>query len=188
MSTVNEHFSWFALQVRTRHEAGLTTFLEGKGYECFLPAITSERRWSDRVKRVQNPLFPGYVFCRFNPQNRLPILTTPGVIQIVGYNRSPVPIEETEIAAIQALIASGLPSQPWPFLKAGDHVRIESGPLRGFEGLLLEFKGKHRLLLSITLLQRSVAVEIDTTAVASVPSPAPLHRTQNRLYPIRAAV
>lgn len=188
MTTVDENFSWFALQVRTRHEAAVASFLEGKGYEYFLPAVTSTRRWSDRVKHVQNPLFPGYVFCRFNPQNRLPILTTPGVIQIIGYNRLPVPIEAAEIAGIQALVESGLPSQPWPFLKAGDRVRIESGSLRGFEGLLIEFKGRHRLVLSISLLQRSVSVEIDAAAVSFVRSPAvPLHKIESR-YPLSAMV
>jgi transcription antitermination factor NusG len=166
--TAIERFSWFALQVRTRHEAGVAGFLEGKGYEFFLPLVASKKRWSDRMKKVENPLFPGYLFCRFDPQQRLPILKTPGVIQIVGYNRNPAAIEESEIAGIQALVASGLPSQPWPFLTVGERVRIESGALRGYEGLLIDFKGNQRLVLSISLLHRSVAVEIDSAAVSAV--------------------
>jgi transcription antitermination factor NusG len=168
MTNPVQHFSWFALQVRTRHEHGVAAFLEGKGYEFFLPTVKSRKRWSDRVKQVENALFPGYVFCRFDAQERLPVLKTPGVIQIVGTNRAPAPIEESEITAIQAMVASGLPNQPWPFLSAGDRVRIEAGPLRGYEGILVDFKGSHRLVLSISLLHRSVAVEIDSASVARV--------------------
>jgi transcription antitermination factor NusG len=156
---------WFALHVRTRHEAGVAAHLEGMGYEDFLPLYKTRTRWSDRTKEIEAPLFPGYLFCRFDPQNRLPILKTPGVIQVVGYSRQPIPVEETEIEAIQALVASGIPSQPWPYLEVGEKVRIESGPLRGREGVLVEFKGTHRLILSVALLQRSVAVEIETALV-----------------------
>lgn len=185
-----ERFSWFALQVRTRHEVGVAGFLEAKGYELFLPLVTSKRQWSDRTKKVENPLFPGYLFCRFDPQQRLPILKTPGVIQIVGYNRNPVPVEESEISGIQALVASGLPSQPWPFLTVGQCVRIETGPLRGYEGLLVDFKGNQRLVLSIRLLHRSVAVEIDSEAVNAVRSSTMVAclSSPSRLRPIRAAL
>lgn len=161
---------WFALQVRTRHEAGVAKFLSGKGYDPFVPLYQSRRRWSDRIKVVAEPLFPGYLFCRFDPNNRLPILATPGVIQIVGFNRMLVPVDEAEIDAIQSLVASGFPSQPWPFLQVGDRVQIDSGPLRGLEGLLVELKGSHRLVVSVTLLQRSVAVEIDSALVRALRS------------------
>jgi transcription antitermination factor NusG len=163
-------FPWFALQVRSQHEKGIAEFLGGKGYESFLPLHKCRKRWSDRVKEVELPLFPGYLFCRFNPLDRLPILKTPGVIQIVGYNRQPVAIEEFEIEAIQTLVASGMPNHPWPFLQAGERVRIESGSLRGVEGILTEFRGSHRLIVSITLLQRSVAVEIDSALVTPLRS------------------
>lgn len=163
-------FPWFALQVRARFEQGVADHLDGKGFELFLPLYKCRKRWSDRIKEVDAPLFPGYLFCRFNPQDRLPILKTPGVIQIVGTNRTPVAVDEQEIHAIQKMVASGMPNQPWPFLAAGDRVRIESGPLSGLEGILVEFKGNHRLVLSVTLLQRSVAVEIDSAFVASLRS------------------
>jgi transcriptional antiterminator RfaH len=168
---------WFALQVRARHEAGVANFLSGRGYEPFVPMYESRRRWSDRIKVVAAPLFPGYLFCRFDVNNRLPILTTPGVIQVVGFNRTPIPVEDTEIDAIQSLVASGFPSQPWPFLQAGDRVQIDSGPLRGLEGLLVELKGSHRLVVSVTLLQRSVAVEIDSALVKALRS-APAKQSQ----------
>jgi len=159
---------WFAVQVRTQREEGVADHMEGKGYEWFLPTYKRRKLWSDRIREVQVPLFPGYLFCRFNPQDRLPILKTPGVIKIVGYNRVPIPVDEQEIAAIQKLVASGIPNQPWPYLAVGDRVRIESGPLHGLEGILTSFKGNHRLVLSVTLLQRSVAVEIDSAFVESL--------------------
>jgi len=168
---------WFALQVRARHEAGVSRFLSGRGYEPFVPMYKSRRQWSDRIKVVEAPLFPGYLFCRFDVNNRLPILSTPGVIQVVGFNRTPVPVEDAEIDAIQSLVASGFPSQPWPFLRAGDRVQIDSGPLRGLEGLLVALKGSHRLVVSVTLLQRSVAVEIDSALVTALRS-APAKHSQ----------
>jgi transcription antitermination factor NusG len=158
-------YPWFALQVRMRHETIVTDHLTGKGYEWFLPLYKCRKRWSDRVKETELPLFPGYLFCRFNPQNRLPILKTPGVTQIVGYNHTPVAVDENEIEAIRALVASGVPNFPCAYMEVGSRVRIESGALRGIEGILTELKGKRRLVLSVTLLQRSVAVEIDSDAV-----------------------
>jgi transcriptional antiterminator NusG len=160
-----ESLPWFALQVRTQHERGVADFLRGSGYEWFLPMYKCRKRWSDRVKEIETPLFPGYLFCRFNPIERLPILKVPGVIQIVGYNRQPSEIDASEIRAIQTLVASGIPNQPWPYLHAGDKVQIESGPLRGMSGILTDFKGKHRLIVSITLLKRAVAVEIDAALI-----------------------
>jgi transcription antitermination factor NusG len=161
-------YPWFAIQVRMRHEIGVADHLQGKGYEWFLPLYKARRRWSDRVKEVDSPLFPGYLFCRFNPNDRLPILKTPGVTQIVGYNHVPVPVDEQEIAAIRRLVASGLPNFPCAYLEVGSKVRIDAGALRGLEGILIDLKGKRRLVLSITLLQRSVAVEIDSDAVSVV--------------------
>jgi transcription antitermination factor NusG len=182
-------FPWFALQVRTKHEGCVADYLDGKGYEWFLPLYKCRKRWSDRIKEVETPLFPGYLFCRFDSQERLPILKTPGVIQIVGYNRSPVPIDETEINAIQTLVASGMPNRPWPFLHAGDSVQIQCGPLRGLQGVLVSFKGNYRLVLSLTLLQRSVAVEIDSAFVAAArPAVRPQESTQLQLRPMEAAV
>lgn len=156
---------WFALHVRSRFEATVAAHLDGKGYEFFLPMYVEKRHWSDRVKEIELPLFPGYVFCRFDPQARLPILVTPGVIGVVGMGKTPIPILEEEIASIQAVVKSGLPSQPCPYLQIGERVRIESGPLQGLMGILEEIKGRHRLILAVTLLQRSVAVEIDMACV-----------------------
>lgn len=172
---------WFALQVRVRHELGVGKFLAGRGYDPFLPLYRSRRRWSDRIKVVDEPLFPGYLFCRFDLNNRLPILTTPGVIQIVGFNRSPAPVDEREIDMIRDLVGSGLPAQPWPYLHVGERVQIDAGPLRGLEGLLVELRGSHRLVVSVTLLQRSVAVEIDSALVRATRS-APVKQTPQKTH------
>jgi transcription antitermination factor NusG len=159
---------WYAVRVKSRHENTVASHLLGRGYQAFLPLYKSRNRWSDRFKEVELPLFPGYVFCRFNPLNRLPVLTIPGVVYVVGAGRTLLPIDETEIAAIQTAVKSGLPSQPWPFLQIGHRVRIEHGPLSGVEGILLGFRGNQRLVLSITLLQRSVAVQVDSSWVRAI--------------------
>lgn len=171
--TEDAFLPWFAVQVRTRHEIGIADYLSAKGYEQFLPLYKCRRVWSDRIKEVEAPLFPGYLFCRFDPCDRLPILKTPGVVQIVGSGRSPIPVCDAEIAALQKVVASGLPNRPWPFLHTGDKVQIEAGPLRGLEGVLVAFRGSSQLVLSVSLLQRSVAVEIDCAFVSPIYPPKP---------------
>src|ERR1041384_1842791 len=123
-TTSPEAQPWFGLRVRSRSEQLAADALAGKGYSPFLPVYEVARRWSDRVKRAEVPLFPGYVFCRFDPQRRLPILMTPGVVSVVGIGKVPAPIEDGEINAIRAVIAAGLPAQPWPFTRVGDEVAI----------------------------------------------------------------
>ena len=177
MKADNPSYPWFAVQTRLRYEQFAAEHLRSKGYDPFLPVYTCRRRWSDRIKKVDLPLFPGYLFCRFDLQNRLPILVTPGIIQVLGSGKSPIAVDDAEIAAIQAIIQSGLPREPWPFLQIGQKVRIATGPLSGYEGILLNLKGNHRLVLSVSLLKRSVAVEVDSAWVSPISSrpPAPLH-------------
>ena len=165
----NQPHPWFAVQTRTRYENFAAKQLTGRGYDVFLPFYHCKRRWSDRMQEFEVPLFPGYLFCRFNLQDRLPILTTPGVIQIVGIGKTPIPVDEEEIIALQTAVRNGIPRHPWPFLKVGQRVRVEVGPLCGLEGVLLNLKGRYRLVLSVSLLQRSVAVEVDSAWVTSVP-------------------
>ena len=161
-------YPWFALQTKSRCESAVATQLRGKGYESLLPKYKSCRRWSDRVKELELPLFPGYLFCRFNPLDRLPILVTPGVLRVVGTGKNPIPVEDAEVAAIQAVMRSGLPRQPWPCPQVGQRVRVEYGPLSGLEGILQSFKGGHRIVLSVELLRRSVAVEVDESWVSPI--------------------
>lgn len=161
---------WFALNVKSRYERIAAKFLENRGHEWFLPMYKSRRCWSDRIKELDVPLFPGYLFCRFDIYNRLPVLMVPGVLGIVGGTKLPTPIDRAEIDALQATVRAGLSREPWPFLHVGDRVRIEHGSLAGVEGILLQVKGRHRLILSVTLLQRSVAVDVDSAWVSSLES------------------
>jgi transcription antitermination factor NusG len=154
---------WFALQVRARWERSTSNILGNKGYQILLPTCARHQHRNGQESSI--PLFPGYVFCRFNGQKRLPILITPGVIAVVGRGRVPVPVERTEIEAIQAMVSSGLPLDPWPYMEVGQRVRIENHALRGLEGILIAFKGGHRIVVSVSLLRRSVALEIDRALV-----------------------
>src|SRR5262249_50202860 len=151
LDTQCDALPWFGLRVKSNFESVASAGLQGKGYEPFVPSYKVRRRWTDRVKIIALPLFPGYVFCRLNPANRLPVLTTPGVVGIVGIGNAPAAIEEREIQAIQAVIASGLPAQAWPFIHAGDKVRVERGPLRGVEGVVARVNDKQSLVVSVTL-------------------------------------
>lgn len=161
-SAYDPTFKWYAIRVRSRLEKVASAVLRGKGYCEFLPLYRSRRRWADRVKESDDPLFPGYLFCRLDIHDRLlPLLTTPGVISIVSAGKAPVPISDHEIAAIQTVIRSGLPARPFSSLAIGDRVIIEKGPLAGMEGIAVRMDKKCRLVVSVPLLQRSVAVEIE---------------------------
>jgi transcription antitermination factor NusG len=152
---------WYAVRVKPNYEKPVSTALRGKGLEEFLPLHRSKRQWSDRVKVVDMPLFPGYLFCRLNLEQRLPLLTTPGFLYIVGVGRKPQPVEESEIQAIQSVLRSGLPVTPWPSLMVGQRVQLMKGPLRGLEGVLAKIANQHRIYVSVTLLKRSISVEVD---------------------------
>jgi len=159
--TNNNRDRWFALRVKSRCEKVVSMVAQNKGFEEFLPLYPSRRRWSDRLKSVELPLFPGYLFCRLDPQHRLPLLTIPGVLHLVGVGKTPVPIEDVEIAALQATIRSGLLAEPWPYLEIGQRVRLNEGPLAGLEGILIETSKPQRIVVSVTLLKRSIAVSIE---------------------------
>ena len=162
-------YPWFALQVHTRRESVVEQALRRKSYETFLPTYKECRQYSDRVRKIDSALFPGYLFCRLNVENRLSVLTTPGVYDVVRAGERFQPVEESEIAAIQQVVTSGCAAKPWPFLKAGDRVRVQFGSLAGVTGYLISEKGTERLVLSISMLQRSVSVEVDRTWVQPEP-------------------
>ena len=157
--------AWFALTVAPRKEKITAETLRTRGFEDFLPLYSSSRLWSDRIKRLERPLFPGYVFCRFDPEVRQTVLKTPGVVSIVSFGKVPEPVDDSEISALQAVCSSGLEAIPYPNPEVGSKVRLHAGPLKGLEGILVEDK-KTRLILSLSLLQRSVAVEIDRNWIA----------------------
>lgn len=158
----SNNLRWYALRIQTRLGTTAAATLRGKGYEEFLPLYPERRRWSDRVKDTLQPLFPGYMFCRLDPEDRLmPILTIPGVIGIVSAGKTPIPIPDEEIGGIRDVLRTGLPAHPWPFLEAGSRVAIEQGALAGMQGIITNTDKVCRLVVSIAMLQRSVAVEID---------------------------
>ena len=160
---------WYVTQVWAGREQLCANHLRLRGYEVFLPCYRENRRWSDRVKKVERPLFPGYVFCRLTGDAVGNIVTTPSVIRIVGDGTRALPIPTQEIEAIQRVVALRLNVEPWQFLAVGQRVRIDAGPLRDMEGIVIQTKNRHRLIVSVSLLQRSVSVEIDSEWV-SVPA------------------
>lgn len=178
-------FEWFALRVRSNYERLAVVHLKDRGFDQFAPTYKTERQLSDRKKLVEALLFPGYVFCRLNPENRLPVLSIPGAVRLIGFGKGPTPIPENEIEAVRKMVGSGLLVGPWPFLSVGQSVRIERGPLTGVEGILKEVKKAFRLVVSIHLLQRSVSVELDRSWITPSSSTfqRPLARNSSGLLP-----
>lgn len=162
---MSSHLPWYGVRTKSNHEKVAAVSLENRGYEKYLPLYRKRTRWSDRVVETDQPLFPGYLFCRFDAKKRLPIVTTPGVVAVVGFGREPAPIAESEIHAIQAVLRSGLASEPCPFVAEGQHIRVSRGALEGLEGILLKKKSEWRMVVSVTMLQRSVSVEIDRECI-----------------------
>lgn len=158
---------WFALVVKPRFDKAVARTLESKGYETLVPTYRKYHTYGTRSKISEIPLFPGYVCCRFDGREGLPILSTPGVVRVVGTRSVPIPLSEIEINSLQAAIRARAPVEPFPFMSTGQRVRITSGVLAGVEGIVLGPKPKLRLVLSITLLQRSVLLEVDQDQVCA---------------------
>jgi len=159
-------FEWYAVRVRTRAETTVNQVLRSRDIETLCPTYKSSRIYSDRVKNVEQALFPGYLFCRINWSDRLPILSTPGVDSIVGFGREPHPVDPLEMQALQAVLRAGLLAHPHKYLRVGQRVRVEAGPLANMEGILVAAKNEFRLVLSVSLLQRSISVEVDRAIVS----------------------
>lgn len=164
---------WLALYVQVRHEARVEKSLADQNIECFLPRYKSLRAWKDRRKLLHLPLFPGYLFCRPAAAQKNLVLGIPGVIRIVSGGGKPVPVDEEELRNLQKTVGAELPFEPVPFIETGERVVIESGPLRGASGFLLCKDEPQRVVLSISLLQRAVAVDVRTESVRRLPSAGP---------------
>jgi len=164
--------AWYALYTRHQHEKTVARVLAGKGFEIFLPVYATAHRWKDRTKQLSLPLFPCYVFLRGDTRRRVDILGTPGVHSLVGSEGRPAPIEQSEMDAIRQMIESRMQVEPHPFLRCGDWIRVKSGPLAGIEGILVRKKNFFRLVVSVELLQKSVAVEVDVSTVERATRPA----------------
>jgi transcription antitermination factor NusG len=159
---------WVALQVRPRYEFVTANILRSKGYEEFLPVYATKRKWSDRTKTIVAPLFRGYVFCKMDKSVKFPVITTPGVIRIVGSSSGTVHIGDDEIETIRMAERSGREVQPWAFFNIGDRVQINAGPLAGLAGVLVAYQNKHRLVISVDLIQSSMAVEVEGDALTLI--------------------
>jgi len=166
----NTQFPWYVIQVRINSERMLSATLRDKGYETYLPVYRTRRKWADRIKELEVPLFPGYSFCRLDAQNRLPVLQSPGVISILGSGSGPTAIDDTEIEAIQRMLSADLPVGPWPFLRNGQTVVVERGPLAGLTGYVVEIKTRYRLVVSLSLLNRSVSAEVQRDWIRPIES------------------
>lgn len=159
---------WVALTVRPRLERPVQQRLTSAGMETFVPWHGVRRRWSDRVKVVEENLFPGYVFCRSKFSDRRLVMGQPGVASVVSFNHTPATIPDMQIDALRLVIQSGLSLGPWPFLKVGQKVRIERGVLAGLEGVLARNVAAWNLVVSVDALQRSIAVEVERDMVRPI--------------------
>ena len=160
--------AWFAVHVRPHKEHMCAAILRNKGYEEFVPSLRVHSRSGNKQSyRLPRALFPGYLFCRFNTESKSHLVTTGGVIGIVGFGGTPCCVSEDEMMRIHSIVDSGVSATPCPFLAVGQRVELTDGPLRGVQGVLEETKKAHRLIVSINLLQRSVAVEVAQEWVTS---------------------
>ena len=159
---------WYAVYVRSRHEKMTARQLESRKVSYWLPLIESRRKWSDRYARIAEPLFPGYIFVNISGEEYLKVLMCRGMVSFVGFDGTPYPIPPVEIEAVRTALDTDLKRDPYPYLTTGARVEVTRGPLKGYRGILIYKDRKHRLLLSIELIGKSVAVEIDAVNVTRI--------------------
>ncbi len=158
--------AWFAVRVRPNHERTAERSLHGLGLEAYLPVQRVRRRWSDRIKEIESVLFPGYVFCRFGYSDRMRVLNSAGVRSIVTNGKDPLPVDDSEIAAVRALLRSGRRILPSPYMQIGQRVVIRDGPLASLRGVVVRAKDAWRVVVSVDAINCSIAIEVDSAAVA----------------------
>jgi transcription antitermination factor NusG len=162
--------SWYAVRVFSKHEKSVASLLRDHGYDDFVPTYRAIRRWSDRQKVLDLPLFPGYVFSRFEVADRWRVAHIPGAIEIVHFGRELARIDAAEIDALRHAVESGVPCEPWPYVQVGELVEITSGPLKGLSGPVIRRRDQSHLVLSIALLRRSVLVHVERFDIRTVKS------------------
>jgi transcription antitermination factor NusG len=162
--------SWYAVSTKSRQEKVIASMLDYLAVPHFLPLLNQERRWSDRKQIVAMPLFQGYVFVRITTSGefQLRVLKVPGIVDFVRSRNGPLPIPDREIEDVRAVLAHGVNCSPHPFLKAGDRVRVVRGPLAGLEGTLIRSGSQSKLVLSIEMIQRSVAASVTESDVEPI--------------------
>ncbi len=159
---------WYAAYTAPRHEKRVSMELEGQEIHCFLPLYKSVRRWKDRRKQIDLPLFPGYVFVHMALRDRLRVLQLPGVVQLVSFNGKPAALPDAEIEVLRNALTGHASAKPHPYLAVGRRVRVRSGSVAGVEGILVRRKQKFRVVLSIELIKRSMAIEVDESDIEPV--------------------
>ncbi len=169
-SPTQETTRWYAVSTRSRQEKIAAQYLQGAGIPHFLPLLNESRRWSDRKKIVSTPLFSGYVFVQIScdSEQRIQVLKTPGVVQFVGTRGVPSPISDKEICDIQAVLSNRVACAPYPFLKVGQRVRIVGGALDQIEGTLIGRGSGAKMIISVELIQRSLAITVSDIEVEPV--------------------
>ncbi len=164
----NGNLAWYAIRTRSRHEKLVHQQLASRSVEAFLPLVERRRRWKDRWKNVDFPLFPGYCFARFPYQDRLSVVTAVGVVQVLGINGIAIPVPDHEIEAVRQLVTCTLPLDPHPYLKEGMEVEVVRGSLAGVRGILISKGARARLVVAINLIQQAASVELDAADVLPV--------------------
>ena len=159
---------WYAAHIRSRHEKRVAEQLTGKNVNFFLPLYQAEHRWKDRLARVDLPLFPGYLFVQIPLRERLRVLEVPGVVRLVSTRGEPVPLDDGEIDILQQGLNEKLKAAPHPYIKVGTRVRVRAGALAGLEGILVRLKDTYRVVISVDLIMRSIAVEISIADVEAL--------------------
>jgi transcription antitermination factor NusG len=157
----SSHTRWYAVYTCPRHEKVVMRQLESKSIEAFLPVYLTVNRWKNRRAQIENPAFPSYVFTRINLSERNRVLATSGVLRMLSFNGTPAPIDDAEIEAVRLCMDRGATLEAYPSLVVGDRVRVRSGLLEGLEGMISRCKNDRRLIVPISLINQSVAVEVD---------------------------
>jgi transcription antitermination factor NusG len=163
-----DNLRWYAAYSCANHEKSIARQFELRSIEAFLPLYERPSRWKDRTVKLQLPLFPGYVFVRLAIEQKLRVLQVPGVVRLVGFNGHPVPLPDEEMQALREGLSDSLLAEPCPYLQVGRRVRVRSGALRGLEGILLKKKSGYRFVLSLHLIQRSMAVEVNAADLEAI--------------------
>jgi transcription antitermination factor NusG len=165
---ISSHFKWYAVQSRSRHEKRIHQFLQTNSICSFLPLYEAVHRWKDRRALVALPLFPGYLFVRIPVEERLRVLTAPGVVRLLSANGHPIPVPDSEIDGLQNCVAKNARMEPHPYLTVGRRVLVKSGPFTDMEGILVRKKGQFRLVVSVNLIARSIALELDRSDIVAL--------------------
>lgn len=160
--TSTSDLRWYAVYTCANHEKQVARQLDLRAIECFLPLYERISRWKDRRMKIRLPLFSGYVFVRMVLEEKLRVLQIPGVVRLVGFNGTPTPLGDEEMETMRNGLTGGVHAEPCPYFSIGSHVRIKSGPLQGLKGVLLKKKNSCHLIISLDLIQRSIAVQVDS--------------------------